>query len=136
MSGSEKCACEPSQVLFFPCSGGSNCGQIAHHAAVDLAKAGRGKLFCLAGIGGHVKGLIESTRAAKVLVAIDGCATLCAKKTLDHAELPPQIHIVVSELGIEKRSGDLDFTGEELAACRSRLEQELDARVRPASRPT
>jgi uncharacterized metal-binding protein len=129
MSDSQKCACEPSEVLFFPCSGGSNCGQIAHHAAVELHNAGRGKLFCLPGIGGHVKGLIESTKAAKVLVAIDGCPALCAKKTLEHAELPPQIHLVVTELGIEKKSGHLDFSDDELALCRSELEQELDAKV-------
>ncbi len=125
----EKCACEPTEVLFFPCSGGSNCGQIAHHAAVELHKAGRGRLFCLAGLGGHVKGLIESAKAAKVLAAIDGCPALCAKKTLDHAELPPQIHLVVTELGIEKKSGHLDFLEDELALCRGKLEQELEAQV-------
>jgi len=129
MSESQKCACEPSEVLFFPCSGGSNCGQVAHHAAVALAKAGRGKFFCLAGMGGHVKGLTEAAKAAKVLVAIDGCPALCAKKTLDHAELPPQIHLIVTELGIEKKSGHLDFSEDELALCRSKLEQELDAEV-------
>jgi len=133
MSSSAKCSCEPSEVLLFPCSGGSNCGQIAHHAAVDLAKAGRGKLFCLAGMGAHVKGLIESTKAAKVLVAIDGCPALCAKKTLEHAELPPQIHLVVTELGIEKRSGHLDFSEDELALCRGKFEQQLDAQVVPIS---
>jgi len=129
MSDSQKCACEPSEVLFFPCSGGSNCGQIAHYAAVSLARAGRGKFFCLAGMGGHVKGLLESAKAAKVLVAIDGCPALCAKKTLEHAELPPQIHLVVTELGIEKKSGNLDFSEDELASCRGTLERELDAEV-------
>jgi uncharacterized metal-binding protein len=124
-----ECACDAGEVLLFPCSGGSNVGQIAHHAAVELHNAGRGKLFCLAGIGGHVKGLIESAKAAKILVAIDGCPALCAKKTLEHAELPPQIHLVVTELGIEKKSGYLDFSAEELAVCRDRLAQELQARV-------
>jgi len=136
MSSSEKCSCEPSEVLFFPCSRGSNCAQIAHHAAVRLAKAGRGKFFCLAGIGGHVKGLIESAKAAKMLVAIDGCPVSCAKATLEHAELSPQIHLVVSELGIERKPGHLDFSQEELGLCQGRLEEELDARVRLASRPT
>jgi len=129
MSSSEKCSCEPSEVLLFPCSGGSNCGQIAHHAAVELHNADRGKLFCLAGIGGHVKGLIESTKAAKVLAAIDGCPLCCAKKTLEHAELPPQIHLVVTELGIEKKSGYLDFSQHELHLCLQRLKEELEARV-------
>ncbi len=125
----EKCACEPSEVLFFPCSGGSNCARIADRAAVELHNAGRGRLFCLAGIGGHVKGLIESARAAKVLVAVDGCPLACARKSLEHAELQPQIHVIVSELGVEKRSGDLGYTAEELDACRRQLEQELDTRV-------
>jgi len=129
MSNAGKCSCEPSEVLLFPCSGGSNCARIADRAAVELHNAGRGKLFCLAGIGGHVKGLIESAKTAKVLVAIDGCPALCAKKTLDHAELPPHIHLVVTELGIEKKSGRLDFSEDELALCRSKLEQQLDAEV-------
>jgi len=131
-----ECACDASEVLLFPCSGGSNCGQIAHHAAVNLAKAGRGKLFCLAGIGGHVKGLIESAKAAKILVAIDGCPTSCARKTLEHAELPPQIHVIVSELGIEKKSGHLDFSEEELNLCRGRLGDELERRVKFVPRAT
>lgn len=129
MSGGQKCSCEPSEVLLLPCSGGSNCARIADRVAVELHNAGRGKLFCLAGIGGHVKGLIESAKAAKVLVAIDGCPTSCAKKALEHAELPPQIHLIVSALGIERKPGHLDFSEDELALCRSRLERELDAQV-------
>jgi len=125
----EKCACTPTEVLFFPCSGGSNCARIADRAAVELHNAGRGKLFCLAGIGGHVRGLIESAKAAKVLLAVDGCPTACAKKTLDHAGLSPQIHVIVSELGIERKPGLLGFSEEELAICLERLEEELTARV-------
>ena len=62
-------------------------------------------------------------------MAIDGCPALCAKKTLDHAGLPPHIHPVVTELGIEKKSGHLDFSEQELAVSRDRLAQELQARV-------
>jgi len=42
-------------------------------AGVSLTQNGVGKIFCLAGIGGHVSGMIESTKAGKILVAIDGC---------------------------------------------------------------
>jgi uncharacterized metal-binding protein len=136
MSDSQKCACEASEVLFFPCAGGSNCARIADRAAVELHNAGRGRLFCLAGIGGHVQGLIESAKAAKVLVAIDGCPLACARKTLEHAELAPDVHLVVSDLGVEKRSGHLEYTAEELDLCRKRVEQELEARVQVIAQPS
>jgi len=93
-------------------------------------------LFCLAGLGGHVKGLIESAKAAKVLVAIDGCPLACARKTLEHAEFVPDVHLVVSDLGIEKRSGHLEYTAEELDLCCNRLEQELAARVALTAKPS
>ena len=98
----EKCLCEPSEILIFPCSGGSNVGQIANGAGVKLTQEGMGKFFCLAGIGGHVSGMIESTKAGKMLVAIDGCSVACAKKTLEHAGFNIDEYVQVTELGIEK----------------------------------
>ena len=98
----EKCLCEPTEILIFPCSGGSNVGQIANEAGVKLTQDGMGKFFCLAGIGGHVSGMIESTKAGKMLVAIDGCPVACAKKTLDHAGFNIDEYVQVTDLGIEK----------------------------------
>jgi uncharacterized metal-binding protein len=103
----EKCLCEPSEILVFPCSGGSNVGQIANQAGVKLTQDGMGRFFCLAGIGGHVSGMIESTKAGKVIVAIDGCPVACAKKTLEHAGFNIDEYVQVMELGIEKNH-DLD----------------------------
>ncbi len=37
----ERCECEATSILVFPCSGGSNVGQIANAAAVELTKQGR-----------------------------------------------------------------------------------------------
>jgi uncharacterized metal-binding protein len=98
----EKCLCEQNDVLIFACAGSSNVGQIGNQTAIQLAQNGFGRYFCLAGIGGHVPGMIESTKAGKVLVAIDGCAVSCAKKTLEHAGFRIDEHVQVSELGIEK----------------------------------
>ena len=98
----EKCLCEPTEILIFPCSGGSNVGQIANEAGVKLTQQGMGKFFCLAGIGGHVSGMIESTKAGKVIVAIDGCPVACAKKTLEHAEFNIDEYVEITSLGIEK----------------------------------
>jgi len=98
----EKCLCEPSEILIFSCSGASNVGQITNQAGVRLSQNGTGRFFCLAGIGGHVSGMIESTKAGKMLVAIDGCQVACAKKTLEHAGFNIDEYVQVTELGVEK----------------------------------
>jgi uncharacterized metal-binding protein len=98
----KKCLCEPTEILIFPCSGGSNVGQIANQAGVKLTREGTGKFFCLAGIGGHVSGMIESTKAGKVIVAIDGCPVACAKKTLEHAGFNVDEYVEITSMGIEK----------------------------------
>ena len=98
----EKCTCEASEVLLFPCSGGSNCGQIANQVAVSLDIGGVGRIYCLAGIGAHDSVMIDTTKAAKRVVAIDGCSTACAKRTLEHAELTVTDWICVTEEGISK----------------------------------
>ncbi|MFW6121579.1 MAG: putative zinc-binding protein [Petrotogales bacterium] len=98
----EKCLCESTEILIFPCSGGSNVGQIANEAAKNITTLGHGKMYCLAGIGGHISGITESTKTAKKLVAIDGCPVSCAKKTLEHAGFKPDVHVVVNDLDIKK----------------------------------
>ncbi len=60
----------PSEILIFTCSGSSNVGQFANQAAVDLQQEGVGKMLCLAGIGGHVLGMIASAKAGKRLVGM------------------------------------------------------------------
>ncbi len=98
----EKCLCEQNDVLIFSCAGSSNVGQIANQAAIRLAQEGEGRYFCLAGIGGHVSGMIESTKAGKLLMAIDGCPVGCAKRTLEHTGFNIDEYVQVTELGIEK----------------------------------
>jgi uncharacterized metal-binding protein len=98
----ERCLCEPTEILIFPCSGGSNVGQIANQAGIKLTQDGIGNFFCLAGIGGHVSGMIESTKAGKIIVAIDGCPVACAKKTLEHVGFNIDEYVQVTEMGIEK----------------------------------
>jgi len=98
----ERCLCEPNEILIFCCAGSSNVGQIANQAAIRLAQEDIGRYFCLAGIGGHVSGMIESTKAGKMLIAIDGCPVGCAKKTLEHTGFNIDEYVQVTELGIEK----------------------------------
>jgi len=90
--------------MILACSGGSNLGQLANQAAVELAREGFGKMFCLAGIGGHLSGFVQSAKDVPALVAIDGCPVGCAKKILEHAEVPLGAYLTISDLGIEKNT--------------------------------
>ena len=70
--------------------------------AIELAKEKVAGFFCLAGVGGHIKGMVKSAKEAGLMISIDGCPVQCAAKTLQHEEIEPAIQIVVTELGIEK----------------------------------
>jgi uncharacterized metal-binding protein len=96
------CECKAEDIILLPCSGGSNCGQIANQAAVSLDTLGVGRIYCLAGIGAHIDGMVESARVAKRLVALDGCQVACAKKTIEHAGLTVTDWICVTDEGINK----------------------------------
>ncbi len=99
--------CETTQrsaghVMILACSGGSNVGQLSNQAAVELTREGFGRMFCLAGIGGHLSGFVQSARDVSAMVAIDGCSIGCAKAVLKHAQVPLKAYLVVTDLGIEK----------------------------------
>lgn len=98
----EECICKAEEITILPCSGGSNCGQIANQAAVSLDTQGVGKIYCLAGIAAHIDGMVESARGAKRLVVLDGCQVACGKKTIEHAGLKVTDWICVTEEGIAK----------------------------------
>uniref|UniRef100_A0A832EDZ6 Zinc-binding protein n=1 Tax=Desulfacinum infernum TaxID=35837 RepID=A0A832EDZ6_9BACT len=89
-------------VMILACSGGSNVGQLSNQAAVELTVEGFGKMFCLAGIGGHLSGFVQSAKDVPAMVAIDGCQVGCAKAILTHAEVPLKAYVVLTDLGIEK----------------------------------
>jgi len=123
----EKCLCESSEILIFSCAGSSNVGQIANQAAVRMAQEGVGRYFCLAGIGGHVSGMIESTKAGKMLIAIDGCPVGCAKKTLEHTGFNIDEYVQVTDLGIEKNH-DLNILAPDIDNVAQHLESQISKR--------
>jgi len=96
------CECSAEDIILLPCSGGSNCGQITNQVAVSLDIMGVGRIYCLAGIGAHIDGMVESARGAKRIVALDGCQVACARKTIEHAGLTVTDWICATEEGISK----------------------------------
>jgi len=98
----ENCCATNGNVMILSCSGGSNVGQLANQAAVELTQEGFGKMFCLAGVGGHLGGFVRSAKDVPEMVAIDGCDIGCAKAILTHADVPMKGYLVLTDLGIEK----------------------------------
>ncbi len=97
----KECMCQESGILIFPCSGGSDVGELADRVARKMAKCGKAKMFCLAGIGAQISGMIESAKNAKKLITIDGCQVLCAQKTLARVGLQTSA-FNLKDLGFEK----------------------------------
>jgi len=92
-------------VLLYACSGGANVAEISDRAARELMFAGEGTMFCLAGLGADIQGMVQTAGDADVNLVIDGCPMECAKKVFDRCGLTNYKQIKVTDLGIEKVKG-------------------------------
>ncbi|MGC9453896.1 MAG: putative zinc-binding protein, partial [Phycisphaerae bacterium] len=98
----DQCCGDEKMVLFYACSGGANVGEISDRAARELMLAGEGTMFCLAGLGGDIQGMVQTARDADVNLVIDGCDMDCAKRAFDRHGVTNYKQIKVTDLGIEK----------------------------------
>lgn len=119
----ESCSCCSAPKLVFPCSGGSDVGEITDRAGRKLTLDGAGKMYCLAGIGGRVSGIMASTEAAAAILAIDGCPLDCAKNTLEQAGFKGFEHLRLSDMGIAK--GKSPVTDERISAVAAKGAEKL-----------
>lgn len=117
------CGCGAAPKLIFACSGAADVGHISDLAARKLTADGVGKMFCLAGVGGRVSGIMASTEAAQSILAIDGCALDCARKTLEEAGFNQFEHVRLTDMGMEK--GKTPVTEDVVARVVSRAKARL-----------
>jgi uncharacterized metal-binding protein len=101
MCGESNCG-SAGPRLIFACSGAADVGEVADRAARELAKNGLGKMFCLAGVGGRVDGIMKKTGEASDILAIDGCDLDCTKKCLEQAGFGQFKHLRVTDLDMTK----------------------------------
>jgi len=94
--------CKGGPKLIFACSGAVDVGEISDRAARKMDKDGSGKMFCMAGIGGRVGGIMKTTESARKILAIDGCPLNCAKNSLEKAGFDEFECLQLSDLGMEK----------------------------------
>jgi uncharacterized metal-binding protein len=113
---SNACACSAAPTLIFSCSGAADVGEIADQSARRLTRQGVGKMFCLAGLGGRVSGIVKSTEAADRILVIDGCPLSCARKTLEEAGITQYSHLQLDDIGLKKGASAPSPENIELAA--------------------
>jgi len=133
MSGSDGCCscgceCGPKKnVLLYACSGGANVAEVADRAVRELMFEGKGTMWCLAGLGAGIQGMIQTARDADLNVVIDGCPMDCAKKIFDNEGVTNYVQVKVTDLGIEKVKG-VRATDEQIAAAMDKA-REMIAQV-------
>jgi len=112
------CECGSGPKFVFSCSGAADVGGVVDQASRRLNAEGTGNMYCLAGIGGRISGIIESTKAASKVLAIDGCPLNCAKHTLEEAGFTGFDHLMLDDLGMKK--GNTPITEENIAVVVSK----------------
>jgi uncharacterized metal-binding protein len=101
-AGVPAACCKPAAKLVFACSGSADVGKICDLAARKLSEGGVGKMFCLAGVGGRVKTIMDGTKAAQTMLVLDGCPLQCGRNTMQQAGFKKFEYLCLSDLGMEK----------------------------------
>jgi uncharacterized metal-binding protein len=118
MDGKSSSECAGGPKLIFACSGAADVGEISDRAARKMTKNGSGRMFCLAGIGGRVPGIMKKTEAASRILAIDGCELDCVKNCLEQSGFNRFDHLRVTDLGLQK--GQAPANAENIATVAER----------------
>jgi len=127
MSEKTQCGCNGGLQLIFSCSGAADTAELADRAARKIHRSGEARMYCLAGVGGGIESIVNNTRDASHLVAIDGCDTDCTAALLRKASFTDFEHVRVTDLGFEKgQSPVADESIERVAA-------EIRAKIRPVN---
>ena len=113
-------------VLFYACSGGANVAEVADRAARELMFEGLGTMFCLAGLGAGIQGMIQTAKDADLNVVLDGCPLDCAKKIFEKCGLTNWVQIRVTDLDIEKVKG-IRCTDEQVAQIVAKVKEVVAA---------
>lgn len=102
MEKKDGCSCGGSVRLVLACSGGSNVGQMTNEVAKQLDTEGHARMYCLAGAGGRISGMVASIQGADKVLVLDGCPVQCGKLMMDQAGIDSYEYLMVTDMGVEK----------------------------------
>jgi uncharacterized metal-binding protein len=106
------CGSTPGETLIFTCAGAAHSGQVANRAGVQAMQQGVGSLLCTAAVAADIADKMERTRQAGRRIAIDGCDDHCCRKVMEKAGVAVDVHVVATDLGIEKKPAHPDMIGD------------------------
>jgi len=116
---------QDGEVLVFTCAGAAYPGQACNQAGVQIQRGKIGNLYCIAAVAAKREVKLERTQAAGTRVALDGCEDECCKRILESAGFPVEIHVVATDLGIEKKP-ETPRLGEDSAKIVERVREALE----------
>jgi len=123
-----ECSCSSNgcekTVLLYACSGGANVAEVADQACRRAMYDGVGSMFCLAGLGADIDGMVQAARDADVNIVVDGCAMDCAKKVFERLGVTNFTPLRVTDWGIEKQKG-IAATEEQIALATTKLKEAI-----------
>lgn len=102
MNETPSSSCKGGPKMVFACSGAADVGEITDRAARQLQRERVAFMCCTAAIGADVGEIVAKARQAEKVLAMDGCAELCARKILENAGFEGFPSIRLDELGMEK----------------------------------
>jgi len=122
-----KCGCNTKTKLIYSCSGAANTGEMADTISRKLTEEGYGHMTCLASVGAHISGFLESARGADENITIDGCSVACAKRILEHIGVSPTKSYILTEMGVEKRKTPV--TEEVISIVSTKIKSEISSKA-------
>ena len=103
-NSASSCASNEAPGKVYACAGASNVGKISIDLAIALHQAKRYQMSCAAGVGADICNFTDGAKSgSRMNLLIDGCPVGCLKAMFDNKGITNYDHIVLTEMGIEKK---------------------------------
>jgi uncharacterized metal-binding protein len=122
------CCGNERKTLIMACAGAADVGFISDRVARMLAVAGKGSMYCLAGIGANMDGFIKGAKESGRNIVIDGCQVKCGKKILDNNGLNCESY-VITDFGFKK--GETGSSEDIIKSAFLKVQETCDKTVPP-----
>jgi uncharacterized metal-binding protein len=119
---------KPMKPIIYSCSGCSSAAQMANYMTIQIDRKGIADMSCIAGVGGNVKKLVNTARAGRKIIVIDGCPLACSKACLSHHGIEPDLHIELTGYGVKKQN-HVDFDKDQAEELLKLVEDKIEENI-------